>query len=74
MIIVIQSIRHKGLKRLITMDDASCLPAEIAPKLRRMVSFLLTAETPSKLYAVPTWKAHMLIGSRQGSMSLETGG
>jgi proteic killer suppression protein len=67
---VIQSIRHKGLKRLITVDDASGLPAEIAPKLRRMVSFLLAAETPSELYAVPTWKAHMLIGSRQGTWSL----
>ncbi len=35
-----------------------------------MVSFLLAAETPSELYAVPTWKAHTLVGSRQGVWSL----
>ena len=67
---VISSIRHKGLKRLVTLDDTTGLPSEVAPKLRRMLSFLSAAQSPSELYAIPTWKAHTLVGSRQGTWSL----
>ena len=67
---VLRSIRHKGLKRLITLDDPSGLPCEVVPKLRRMISFLIAAESPSELITVPTWKAHTLVGTRQGTWSL----
>jgi hypothetical protein len=31
---------HKGLKRIIEHDDTAGLPAAVAPKVRKTVSFL----------------------------------
>jgi proteic killer suppression protein len=36
----IRNVVHKGLRRLVEDDDASAVPAAVADKLRRMISFL----------------------------------
>lgn len=66
----IRNVLHKGLRRLIVEDDASGVPADAVPKLRRIVSFLQDIEFEEELRTIPTWKAHQLTGSRRGTWSL----
>ena len=51
-------------------DDASGLQPAIVAKIQRMVSFLQDMETEDELRSVPSWKAHLLTGSRRGTWSL----
>ena len=66
----IRNVLHKGLRRLIVDDDASGVPAGVAPKPRRIVSFLQDMEFEEELRRIPAWKAHQLTGSRKGTWSL----
>jgi toxin HigB-1 len=66
----IQSISHKGLKRLIEHDDARSFQPDVSSKLRRMISFLQDMADESELADVPTWKAHKLSGNRANDWSL----
>ncbi len=66
----IRNVAHRGLRRLIQNDDASGVQAAIAPKLRRMVSFLQDMEREEELRTVPGWRAHKLTGDRKGTWSL----
>lgn len=66
----IRNVLHKGLRRLIAADDASGVPSEAVPKLRRIVSFLQDMEFEEELRTIPTWKAHLLTGNRKGTWSL----
>jgi toxin HigB-1 len=66
----IKNIVHKGLRRLVEHDDAAAVPAAVALKLRRMVSFLQEMSLEEELRAIPTWKAHQLTGDRQKRWSL----
>ncbi len=66
----IKNINHKGLRRLVEDDEAMGLPADVVPKLRRIVAFLEALEGEDELRAVPTWKAHQLTGDRKGTWAL----
>ncbi|WP_397474111.1 type II toxin-antitoxin system RelE/ParE family toxin [Pusillimonas sp.] len=66
----IRNVIHKGLRRFIEHDDASGLQPAVVPKIRRMVTFLQEMERENELRTVPSWKAHTLIGDRQGTWSL----
>ncbi len=66
----IRNVIHKGLRRFIEHDDNSGLPAAVAPKLRKMVSFLQDMTDEAELQAVPSWKPHRLTGDRKGCWSL----
>ena len=66
----IANVVHKGLRRFIERDDASGLQPAVAPKIRRMVSFLQDMEQEDELRTVPSWKAHQLTGDRKGVWSL----
>ena len=63
-------MRHKGLRRFIEDDDASAIQPAVAPKLRRILSFLQDMEREEELHAVPTWRAHRLVGDRRSVWSL----
>lgn len=67
---LIRSVRHKGLKRLILQDDPSGLPGQYALKIRTIVSFLQDMESEDELADVPHWKTHRLAGDRKGTWSL----
>jgi proteic killer suppression protein len=54
----IRNVVHKGLRRFIENDDPSGLPAAVAPKVRKIVTFLQDMEHESELKSVPVWKAH----------------
>jgi proteic killer suppression protein len=51
-------------------DDPAGLPAAIAVKVRRILSFLQDMEREDELRTVPSWKAHQLTGDRRGTWSL----
>jgi proteic killer suppression protein len=66
----IRNVIHKGLRRFIEQDDASGLQPAVVEKIRRMVSFLQDMEKKDEIRTVPSWKAHLLTGSRKGTWSL----
>jgi len=67
---IIRSVRHKGLRRLIRDDDPSGLPAQFVGKIRNMLAFLQDMESEDELHAIPSWKAHRLTGDRKDTWSL----
>ena len=67
---IIRSIRHKGLRRLVLDDDASGLPPDFVGKIRNIIGFLQDMESAEELRTVTSWKAHQLTGDRKGSWSL----
>ncbi len=66
----IRNVVHKGLRRLIEADDGSGVSPDVAPKLRRMISFIQDMGREDELRSVPTWKAHQLAGDRKQTWSL----
>ena len=66
----IRNVLHKGLRRFIEDDSAAALQPAVAPKLRRILSFLQDMEHEEELRTVPGWKAHQLAGDRKGMWSL----
>jgi toxin HigB-1 len=66
----IRNVVHKGLRRFVEEDDSSGLPAVVAPKLRRIISFLQDMAHEEELRTIPHWKAHQLAGNRKGVWSL----
>jgi toxin HigB-1 len=67
---IIRSVRHKGLRRLLEADDASGLQPQTVDKLRKMLGFLQDMEREEELRTVSIWKAHQLTGERKGVWSL----
>ena len=66
----IRNVIHKGLRRFIEDDDASGLPGDVRPKLRKIVGFLQDMGQENELLTVPVCKAHRLTGDRNGVWSL----
>lgn len=66
----IRNVLHKGLLRFIEDDDPSGIQPAIAPKLRRIISFLQDMEYESELQTIPSWRAHQLTSDRKGTWSL----
>ena len=66
----IRNVVHRGLRQFIQDDDAAGVLPAVAPKLRRIVSFLQDMEREEELHTVPIWRAHRLTGDRRGTWSL----
>ena len=66
----IRNIIHKGLSRFIENDNTAAIQSSLAPKLRRILSYLQDMEREEELWTVPSWKAHKLVGERKGVWSL----
>lgn len=66
----IRNVVHRGLRQFIQDDNAAGVQPAIAPKLRRIVSFLQDMEREEELRSVPSWRAHRLTGNRRGTWSL----
>jgi toxin HigB-1 len=65
----IRNFVHKGLK--VYKDDAARgVPPDAVDKLRKMLAFLDDLEDPEELWALPSWKVHILTGDRKGTWSL----
>ena len=66
---MIDSFRHKGLKRLYEKGDRSGLPAVPVPKIRQILTALEAAETPEEL-DLPTFHLHPSKGDRKGTFAV----
>ena len=66
----IRNFIHKGLKRLYEEDSKKGVPPDSVDKLRKMLAFLDDMEDPDELRALPSWRAHLLVGDREGTRSL----
>ena len=66
----IRNVKHKGIRRLIEDDNVSGLQPEVKERVRRILSFLQDMEQVGELRDVPGWKAHQLVGERDGVWSL----
>ena len=66
-------IRHKGLRRLHERDDASRVPANAAPRLRRIL-FRLQEATHLGSANAPGFRLHPLKGDRAGQWSVRVSG
>jgi toxin HigB-1 len=58
----IQSIAHKGLRRLYEDDDARAVPANTADKLTKMLVAIDTAQKIDDIAVMLGWKLHPLTG------------
>jgi proteic killer suppression protein len=66
---MIESFRHKGLKRLFESDDRRLLAPELIERIRVILAALDAAETIEDLNR-PSFRLHPLKGSRKGQWSI----
>jgi toxin HigB-1 len=66
---IIRSIAHKGLRRLIEDGAVSGVPTGSAAKIEAMVTFLSLAPDVDAVRRLQAWKAHQLAGARKGVWS-----
>jgi proteic killer suppression protein len=70
---VIESFRHRGLKRLYEKGDRSGLPAARIEKIENILSLLDAASAPQDL-DIPGFRLHPLKGELKGFWSVMVSG
>lgn len=70
---MIQSFKHKGLKRLFENDDGSKIQPEHVRRLKRILASLDVADSPEQLDA-PGWDLHKLKGKLKGFYAVRVSG
>lgn len=73
---IVRSVRHRGLRRLLEEDTPRFLPSELAGRIRRILTVLLLAEDIDDFIAgAPSgWRVHRLSGNRRGEWSVSVSG
>ena len=73
---IVRSVRHRGLRRLLEDDTPRFLPSELADRIRRILTVLLLAEDIDDFIAgAPSgWRVHRLSGDRRGEWSVSVSG
>src|SRR4051794_39295893 len=71
---VIRSVRHRGLLRLIRDDDSRELRGDLVPRVRRVLTALIAAPDIQALRGPPGWRIHQLTGNRAGIWSISVSG
>jgi proteic killer suppression protein len=71
---MIQSFRHKGLRRLFEDDDARGVPPELVRRLRSILTFLNATSAPGQAAPFPGLRLHPLKGEMRGMWSLSVSG
>ena len=66
---MIESFKHRGLKRLFERDDRSQVGTDIVGKVERILTALDAAATPQAL-DLPGYRLHRLKGDRKGFWSV----
>jgi len=70
---VIESFRHKGLKRLYDKGDRRGIRPDLAGKIERILARLDEATEPGQL-GLPGWRLHPLKGDRTGHWAVSVSG
>lgn len=71
---LIRSVRHRGLKRLIEDDEDREIGRDVVGRVRRIVTALLSAEDVAGVGGPPGWRIHQLTGDRAGTWSIAVSG
>ena len=71
---LIESFRHKGLRRLYDNDDPKGLPAQSVGKIKAIVAAMESATDLSQVATMPGWKLHPLKGDRRGQYGITVTG
>ncbi len=66
---MIETIKHKGLRRLYERNDSSGIRPDLVEKLQKILSALEAANGPGDM-ALPLFRFHPLTGDRRGSYSV----
>lgn len=66
---VIESIKHKGLRRFYEKNDRSGIRPDLGEKARKILSALEAANGPEEM-ALPSFRFHPLTGDRRGTYSV----
>jgi len=66
---VIETIRHKGLRRLYEKNDRGGIRADLMEKVRKILSGLEAANGPEDM-ALPSFRFHALTGDRRGTYAV----
>jgi proteic killer suppression protein len=70
----IRSVRHRGLKRFLEDDDDRGIRRDLAPRVRNILSALVSASDVSGVKGPPGWRVHQLSGDRAGIWSISVSG
>lgn len=73
---IIRSVRHRGLKRLLERDQTRELRADLVNRIRNILTALIVAEDMRMFResAPPGWRVYQLSGDRKGTWSILTSG
>ena len=71
---IIRSVQHRGLLRLIEDDDGRELRADMMKRLRNILAALMTAADMGGVVGPPGWRVHQLKGDRAGTWSISVSG
>jgi proteic killer suppression protein len=66
---VIQTIRHKGLRKLYEKNDRTGIRPDLVEKAQKILSALEAANGPEDM-ALPSFRFHKLTGDRRGTCSV----
>jgi toxin HigB-1 len=66
---IIESIRHKRLKQFFETGSPKGLVGDAA-RIRRMLAFMVAAQTLDELSVPPNYGLHALTGDRKGTWSM----
>ena len=69
---IVRSVRHRGLRRLIEDDSTRLLRHELADRVRKVLTALILADDMDSFIAdaSPGWRVHMLSGDRREEWSV----
>jgi toxin HigB-1 len=71
---IIRSVQHRGLLRLIEDDDARQLRTDLVKRLRNIWAMLIAASDMDAVSGPPGWRIHQLKGDRAGTWSISVSG
>ena len=67
---LIESIRHKALRRFAETGSPKGLPSGSSERLRNMLAYLAAIEVEEELRVPPNFGAHRLTGDHRGEWAL----
>jgi proteic killer suppression protein len=71
---IIRSVKHRGLLRLIEEDDSRELRPDLVKRARNILAALIAAADIDPVSGPPGWKVHQLKGNRAGTWSISVSG
>jgi proteic killer suppression protein len=71
---IIRSVRHRGLLRLIENDDRREIRPDLVKRLRNILAVLILAVDMDAVSGPPGWRVHQLKGDRSGTWTISVSG